>query len=158
LSAPVWVVALRQLLPELLGAVSVAPDLLSAALAVAAWNHRPLAAVAFAALTGCLLDVPSDLPWGVTAVRSGALVACLASLRGALALELPGARLLMLGLFVLVERLSAAVALKVMLPAVALEPLLTRGCWIALATLPLAPLVLAVSAALRADAGVEVAR
>ena len=158
LSAPLWVVALRQLVPQLLGATTVGPDVLAAALAVAAWNHRPASAVAFAALTGWLLDVPSGLPWGIGAARTAVLVAGLASLRRARALELPGARFVLLGVFGLVERLSAALALKLVWPEVDLEPLLIRGGWIALATLPLAPLAFSVSGGLCAEAGCEVAR
>jgi len=151
LLAPVWVVLLRQALIAVWPGAGWAPDLLLAVAAAVAWTQPPTAAVAFAAAAGLLVDVPSGTPFGLAGARLGLLVLGLTGLRRAVALELPGARTLMVAGFAYAERVSAALTLKAFAPDVALEPLLARSWKVAVATAALAPLVWGLAGALRPE-------
>lgn len=149
LCAPVWVVALRQALPELLGWSGLAPDLLLLAAAVGAWRHAPAPAVLFAAAGATLLDVPSAVPFGLAAGRLAVCTALFASLRGGLRAELPGVGVVVVAAFALLERLLQLLTLWAFQPDLALSPLLARAGAVALVTGLMAPLGFAVSRALR---------
>lgn len=151
LLAPLWVLAARQALADLVPC-SPTPDALLAAAVVAAWCAPPGRAALFAAVTGCLADVASDLPFGLLGARLALLTGVFAALGRGLEAGLAGRVLAVFG-FALLERTLAALALAAFAPdAVALGPLLPRAGWTALATAPLAPLAFAVGRALLPEA------
>ena len=158
LSSPLWVVALRQALPELLGWAELAPDLLLLAAAVAAWRHAPVPAVVFAAAGGALMDVPSAVPFGLGAGRLALCAALFASLRRGVNSEVPGAGVVVVFAFALLERTLLALTLRAFDPALEVGPLLQRAGAIALCTGLAAPLGFAVSRALEPVGELELAR
>lgn len=151
LLAPVWVVALRQALPELLGWEGLAPDLFLLAAAVAAWRHAPVPAVLFAAAGGALLDVPSAVPFGLGAGRAAACAALFVGLRRGVATGVPGGGALVVAAFALLERTLLALELRVFDDDVALAPLLLRAGAIALVTGLCAPFGFMVSRCLQPE-------
>lgn len=149
LLAPVWVVALRQALPELLGWNGLAPDFFLLAAAVGAWRHAAGPAVLFAAAGATLLDVTSAVPFGLAAGRLAVCVAVFASLRGEVRAEVPGVGVVVVCAFALLERLLQLLTLYAFQPELALGPLLARAGAVALVTGLTAPFGFAVSRALR---------
>ena len=142
LLAPVWVLALGQSGAEALRVGSVAPELIVLAAATVSWTRPGFGAVAFAVFLGCCADVTSGVPWGLAAARLGLLAAIFSSLRQALATEVPGADVLVLGCFLIGDRVAHALILDLWIPQLDLGVALARGGWIALYTTALAPLAL----------------
>jgi len=144
-TSPIWVLALHHAVSDLLLFRSVAPSVVLVATASVAWRSSPLAAVAFATLIGCWVDVASDVPFGMTAARLGLLTGVCVELRRALALEeVPGGSVIVVLGFAVVERCLAAITLDAWAPAADLSVLIPRACWIGLYTALLAPIGFAV--------------
>lgn len=151
LLSPVWVVALRQALPEVLGWSGLAPDVFLLAAAVAAWRHAPVPAVLFAAAGGALLDVPSALPFGLGAGRAALCAATFVALRRSVATGVPGGGAVVVAAFALLERSLLALELRAFDEEVALGPLLLRAGAIAGVTGLMAPFGFMVSRCLQPE-------
>jgi rod shape-determining protein MreD len=148
-TSPLWILALRPCAAELFSVGGYGPDILPLAVAVVAWTRPAVGALLFATLLGCMGDVLSGAPWGVGAGQLAVLAAVFAGLRQAVATELPGTRILLVGCFLLIERLVHALVLSVWVPGLDLSFAIPRALWLALITTAFAPLAFAVAASLQ---------
>lgn len=152
LLAPLWVLALGQAAGESLRIGGIAPDLVVLAVAACAWTRPGLGAVAFAVLLGCCADVTSGVPWGLAGARLGLMAAVYSSLRQGLATEVPGADVVVLVSFVVIERLAHVLTLSLWIPQLDVAGGLGRAALISLYTAILAPFALVVARALTGQA------
>ena len=144
LLSPLWLLALAQAAGESLAIGSVAPHIVLLAVATVSWTRPGFGAVAFAAVLGSCSDVASGVPWGLEAARLGFLAAVLSSARQAWATKVPGSAVLVVGVFILLERLAYVLTTSVWLPRLDLAEALAKACCIALYTIALVPIALIV--------------
>lgn len=156
LTSPIWILAARPSVAELFSVGGYGPDLLPLAVAVVAWTRPAVTAILFATLLGCLTDVTSGAPWGVGAAQLAVLAAAFAGLRQAVATELPGTRVLLVGCFLLIERIVNALVLNTWIPGLDLSFAIPRALWLALITTAFAPLAFAVGSSLQTEASTVV--
>lgn len=148
LCAPLWLLALRPAAASLLTVGDCAPEILPLAVAVVAWTRAPAAAILLGLFLGCGSDLASAAPWGCGGIRLGVLAAAFAALRRSVATDVPGTGVLLVGVFLLVERLAYAATLGVWVPTLDPSYAATHAVCVALLTTLLAPLAFGVASTL----------
>ncbi len=139
-AAPLVLVAMRRVLPDLLGLTEHAPDPVIVAVAIAALRFPKEGACLFAAAAGLLGDLPSGTPFGLGGARLALVAIFASSLRRHVDLGVPFVPSLAVLTLALLDRAIAAIVLDAC-QDVRLLPLLARGALDATASVALVPLL-----------------